>query len=247
MFQQIISELIHIFAAQLSNTINMAKYGTLIWIGLIAIFTALLIIPQTHLTFIEATTSHPYLMGFIKFAILSTMGEFLAARLVYKRWQMIKGVIPKMLIWGVLGVLIVMMFSVYADGVAGAINKGLLWTGGNSGSALNGFLAKLLNAFYISAIMNLTFAPLFMAAHLITDTWIDARFGQKMTIAEAVSVIDWSGFIKFVVGKTIPLFWIPAHTITFLLPDTYKVIFAASLSIVLGLILSFAKMRSARV
>ncbi|GAB1473896.1 hypothetical protein MASR2M69_13370 [Bacteroidota bacterium] len=42
--------------------------------------------------------------------------------------------------------------------------------------------------------------------------------------------------MKFVVGKTIPLFWIPAHTITFLLPDTYKVIFAASLSIVLGLI-----------
>ncbi|MDP3452015.1 MAG: hypothetical protein Q8R90_03580, partial [Bacteroidales bacterium] len=160
---------------------------------------------------------------------------------------------------GVLGVLIVMMFSVYADGISGAINKGLLWTGGNSGSALNGFLAKLLKAFYISAIMNLTFAPVFMAAHRITDTWIDARYSGSekgdaingiasgISFSKAVSVIDWSGFIKFVVGKTIPLFWIPAHTITFLLPDTYKVIFAASLSIVLGLILSFAKMRSARV
>jgi hypothetical protein len=230
-------------------------------------------------------------MGFIKFAILSTMGEFLATRLVSKRWQMVKGMLPKMFIWGVLGVLIVMMFSVYADGISGAINKGLLWTGGNSGSALNGlavgesgstiesgmgtdpgFLAKLLKALYISAIMNLTFAPVFMAAHRITDTWIDARYSGSekgdtdngitsgsekgdavngiasgISFSKAVSVIDWSGFIKFVVGKTIPLFWIPAHTITFLLPDTYKVIFAASLSIVLGLILSFAKMRSARV
>lgn len=241
----------------------MAKYGTAIWIFILAAFAAFLIVPSTHQLFVSATNSHPYIMGFIKFAILSTMGEFLAARIVFKRWQMVKGMLPKMFIWGLLGVLIVIMFSVYADGVSGAINKGLLWTGGLAGGSgmAGGFLAKLLKALYISAIMNLTFAPVFMATHRITDTWIDARFsgknggdnagknyvGQKMTIAGAISVIDWSGFLKFVVGKTIPLFWIPAHTITFLLPDTYKVIFAASLSIVLGLILSFAKMRSASV
>ncbi|NTV18536.1 MAG: Mpv17/PMP22 family protein, partial [Bacteroidales bacterium] len=54
-------------------------------------------------------------------------------------------------------------------------------------------------------------------------------------------------FLKFVVGKTIPLFWIPAHTITFMLPDQYKVLFAASLSIVLGLILSYAKLRNQKI
>ncbi len=226
----------------------MAKYGTVIWVMILAAFAAFLIVPSTHQLFVSATSSHPYIMGFIKFAILSTMGEFLATRLVFKRWQMVPGMLPKMFIWGVLGVLIVMMFSVYADGVSDAINKGLLWTGGVDG----GFPAKLLKALYISAIMNLTFAPAFMAAHRITDTWIDARYsvnekgdpGKGISISQAISVIDWSGFFKFVVGKTIPLFWIPAHTITFLLPDTYKVIFAASLSIVLGLILSFAKMRT---
>lgn len=239
----------------------MAKFGTLIWVTLIAIFAAFLIIPQTHTLFVDTTKAHPYLMGFVKFAILSTMGEFLAARIVSGRWQMVKGMLPKMFIWGVLGVLIVMMFSIYADGVSGAINKGLLWTGGPAG----GFLAKLLKAFYISAIMNLTFAPVFMAAHRITDTWIDARFARQnvagniadkgnsiskgisvskvMSVSKVIVTVDWSGFMKFVVGKTIPLFWIPAHTITFLLPDTYKVIFAASLSIVLGLILSIAKSR----
>ena len=218
----------------------MAKFGTLIWVTLIAIFAAFLIIPQTHTLFVDTTKAHPYLMGFVKFAILSTMGEFLAARIVSGRWQMVKGMLPKMFIWGVLGVLIVMMFSIYADGVSGAINKGLLWTGGPAG----GFMAKLLKAFYISAIMNLTFAPIFMAAHRITDTWIDARFVSKgISVSKVIATVDWGGFMKFVVGKTIPLFWIPAHTITFLLPDTYKVIFAASLSIVLGLILSIAKSR----
>ncbi len=233
----------------------MAKFGTLIWVTLIAIFAAFLIIPQTHTLFVDTTKAHPYLMGFVKFAILSTMGEFLAARIVSGRWQMVKGMLPKMFIWGILGVLIVMMFSIYADGVSGAINKGLLWTGGPAG----GFLAKLLKAFYISAIMNLTFAPVFMASHRITDTWIDARFAREnvarniagksnsiskgISVSNVISTVDWGGFMKFVVGKTIPLFWIPAHTITFLLPDTYKVIFAASLSIVLGLILSLAKSR----
>jgi len=40
--------------------------------------------------------------------------------------------------------------------------------------------------------------------------------------------------------KTIPLFWIPAHTITFLLNPDYQVLFAAFLSIVLGAILAVA-------
>jgi len=41
--------------------------------------------------------------------------------------------------------------------------------------------------------------------------------------------------------KTIPMFWIPAHTITFLLPSEFRVLAAAFLSIALGAILAFAK------
>ncbi|MCX7905011.1 MAG: Mpv17/PMP22 family protein, partial [Caloramator sp.] len=48
-------------------------------------------------------------------------------------------------------------------------------------------------------------------------------------------------FISFVVLKTIPFFWIPAHTITFLLPSEYRVLMASFLSIALGAILSLAK------
>jgi len=61
------------------------------------------------------------------------------------------------------------------------------------------------------------------------------------TLSDVVKRIDWDGFISFVLVKTIPIFWIPAHTITFLLPSEYRVLWAAFLSIALGAILAFAK------
>jgi hypothetical protein len=48
----------------------------------------------------------------------------------------------------------------------------------------------------------------------------------------------------FVFKKTIPLFWYPAHTLTFLLPAEYRILFAALLGIVLGVLLSVASLKS---
>ena len=79
------------------------KYGTILWVGLLAAIAAFLVIKPTHLAFVYATDRFPYLMGFVKFAILSMMGEFLAARIVHKEWVMVKGVLPKMLVWGIWG------------------------------------------------------------------------------------------------------------------------------------------------
>jgi hypothetical protein len=47
--------------------------------------------------------------------------------------------------------------------------------------------------------------------------------------------------------KTIPFFWIPAHTLTFLLPSEYRVLAAAMLSIALGLILTITKKKPSEV
>ncbi len=214
----------------------MKKYGSILWITILIVIIWFMTNNNTNKIFIDLTKSYPYSMGFVKFAILSIMGEFLATRIISKEWRMIKGVIPKMIIWGILGVCIVLMFNLYTNGVIGAINDGLLPSFNNS---------KFAIAIYISTIMNLTFGPVFMAAHRITDTIIDNIFNsKKIKTPQALSKIDWNGFLSFVILKTIPLFWIPAHTITFLMPSEYKVVFAASLSIVLGLILSFAKMRN---
>ena len=44
----------------------------------------------------------------------------------------------------------------------------------------------------------------------------------------------------FLFKKTIPLFWVPAHTITFMLPPEYRVLFAALLGVMLGVFMSLA-------
>ncbi len=216
----------------------MQKRGDFLWLAALLGVTAFLVVPATLQSFVSATAAQPYLMGFAKFALLATMGELLAVRIVTGGWQKLPGLLLKILVWGIIGMLIVLMFQVYTSGVAGAVEKRLLWVG-------SGWLARLLTAFLTSAVMNLTFGPVFMAAHRISDTWIEARAaGRGLSLAAAVDRIDWPGFFRFVVGKTIPFFWIPAHTITFLLPPEYRVMMAAYLSIALGVILAYARRRA---
>ncbi len=213
--------------------------GDFVWILALCGFSSLLIIPTTHQAFVTATQSYPYLMGFLKFAILATMGELLAIRIVSGKWQKTIGMMYKAVIWGVLGMCVVLMFDIYLNGVMSAIKKGLLYVGDNA-------LSKVLTAFYISALMNLSFAPVFMAAHRMTDLYVEMqcnRQQEQITLSAIVNKVDWNGFIQFIVFKTVPFFWIPAHTITFMLPPEYRVLLAAYLSIALGAILSYGRRR----
>ncbi len=208
------------------------RKGDILWISVLGIIIAILLLPLTHDAFVKLTTNHPFIGGFIKFFILATMGELLAIRIASGNWNAPRGLIFRALIWGFLGMVIVLIFGIYASGVSSALQKGLL-PGKNSSIAF---------AFFTSSIMNLTFAPTMMAFHRITDTYIDLKYDNNRTgIKDIVTNIDWNGFISFVILKTIPLFWIPAHTITFLLPPEYRVLVAAFLSIALGAILAFGK------
>ena len=212
----------------------------ILWLAVFAGISILLLIPATHGLFVLATQTRPYLMGFFKFAVFATLGELLAVRIVSGVWRKLPGLGYKIAVWGLIGVLIVLMFRVFQDGVAGAASAGLLPVG-------DGTFSPLLLAFFISLIMNLTFAPVFMAAHRMTDTLIDLRAaGERPTWAEVAAQIDWPGFVTFVVGKTVPFFWIPAHTITFLLPAEYRVLYAAYLSIALGAVLAYARRRESQ-
>ncbi|QOX63818.1 Mpv17/PMP22 family protein [Anoxybacterium hadale] len=67
---------------------------------------------------------------------------------------------------------------------------------------------------------------------------------RKITLSEVLDAADLKGFVTFVVCRTIPAFWIPAHTVTFLLPHEYRVLMAAMLSICLGAILVLCNPRS---
>lgn len=213
------------------------KKGDFIWIlGLVCI-VLFLVIPETNELFVAAIKRHPYIMGFVKFSVLATMGELLASRIISNRWAIPSGLIFRALIWGFLGMTFIIIFEIFSSGVGSALSKGLL-PGGNS---------KIAFAFFTSAIMNLTFAPTMMTFHRITDTYINLKYKHKKfrpDMTEVVDNIDWQGLISFVLIKTIPFFWIPAHTITFLLPGEYRVMAAAFLSIALGAILAFGKKES---
>jgi hypothetical protein len=215
----------------------MVKRGDLIWMTVFLIITSFLVVPNLRTQFIMTTTNHPYLMGFAKFAIMASMGELLSIRIISKKWIVPTGMIYKAIVWGFVGILIVLMFGLFSEGVIGIEKKGLIFS-------TSGFAGKLLQAFSNSVLMNLTFAPVFMAAHRISDTWIDLRAVNKDTsFSMVIDKINWQEFIRFVVCKTIPFLWIPAHTITFMLSAQYRVIMAAYLSIVLGLILAYARRR----
>ena len=59
-------------------------------------------------------------------------------------------------------------------------------------------------------------------------------------MGEIMQNLNWKVQWGFVFKKTIPLFWFPAHTVTFLLPGEMRVLFAALLGVLLGVILSIA-------
>lgn len=57
-------------------------------------------------------------------------------------------------------------------------------------------------------------------------------------MGEILAGLNWRVLWGFVFKKTIPLFWFPAHTVTFLLPGNMRVLFAALLGVVLGVLLA---------
>lgn len=204
---------------------------------ILAAFALVLIVPASREVFKSLSSNHPYIMGFIKFALLATVGEVLALRIKKKAWVLPVYVVARIIIWGLIGVAITFMMKLYTQGVMGMMEQKLLPAPGE------GFGRELLRAFYTAALMNLTFGPVFMAFHKCTDKYLELRAAgeKKPGLRGVIDGIDFYGFISFTVLKTIPFFWIPAHTLTFLLPAEYQVIMAAALSIALGIILSLKK------
>ena len=105
----------------------------------------------------------------------------------------------------------------------------------------------ILNAFFISLFMNLTFAPVMMMTHHLTDTYIASNNGRfplnNFAVLPFLEKVDWQKMWEFVFKKTIPFFWIPAHTITFLMPEQFRTLIAAGLSVALGILLGASSAR----
>ncbi|MEA3450613.1 MAG: Mpv17/PMP22 family protein [Bacteroidota bacterium] len=195
-------------------------------------------------------TQYPLIVAFVKFAVLATLGELLGVRI--KTGKYLKkgfGIFPRMIIWGFLGVFIAIAFTVFASGTIGFSEKIIGYE--NAGAILAGALTfnKIVIAFLISLFLNTMFAPVFMTIHKITDAHIlqyEGRFKSLYTpinVTEIITTMNWRVQWNFIIKKTIPIFWIPAQTINFCFPEEFRVLNAAILSVVLGVILAFANLK----
>ena len=212
---------------------------------MLAIFLPFFLIPAAYAWYNSFNGAHPVIMAFAKFAILSTLGEMLGSRISTGKYTSPTfGAVPRMVIWGLLGMAIYMAMTVFSAGIPAFIAK----MGGETlvaQFATEGISwGKFVVALSISVMMNTFFAPVFMTFHKITDAHIAECGGSVKALITPIPMqrliknINWDVQWGFIFKKTIPLFWYPAHTITFMLPKEYQVLFAALLGVALGVILA---------
>jgi hypothetical protein len=166
--------------------------------------------------YINLVIAHPILTAMAQFAVLGTLGDIIAKCLIARRVFLpfdIKTSLLKMLEWALLAVCIKYAFVGFNGFVDALAAHGMLPE-----------LGKIGRAFSISLTMNLQFGPFLVIAHRLLDNAI-ARKSNWANIDKGMFSLIW--------------FWIPAHTLTFILPKPFQIGLAALWSVVLGLILGF--------
>jgi small-conductance mechanosensitive channel len=235
----------------------MKKTDFLVLLLCVAVFLPFFIFPALLQFYKSSNAAYPYLASFIKFAILATFGECLGLRLRTGKYNKPGfGLMPRALIWGFLGIVIKVAFVIFGEGSPVVLKTlGFDFPGGHPADILRqpGFSwLKLLSALSVGTLMNLLFAPVFMIFHRITDTHILntggtlTGFFTPLPVKKYIHDTDWTAFWDFVIKKTIPLFWIPAQTLNFMLPEGYRILVAAIYSVILGILLSIASIMQLR-
>ncbi len=212
---------------------------------MVLIFLPFIVFPSVYDAYKQFNVDHALIMAFIKFGILSTVGEMLGLRIKTGNYNEPGfGIIPRAVVWGFLGMGISMAMTIFSTGTPAflkSLGVDILSTD---------FFIRLLVAFSISVAMNCIFAPVFMTFHKITDMHILSTggtlkgfFSRPIHMAQSFEQINWNVQWGFVFKKTIPFFWFPAHTITFMLPGEFRVLFAALLGVALGVLLAIAAVK----
>jgi len=166
--------------------------------------------------YIELVKASPILTAMAQFAVLGTFGDILSRWLVERKIFMPFGVRTtglKMLEWAALAICIKYAFVGFNGFVDSLSGHGLLPELGLFG-----------RAFTISTLMNLQFGPFLVIAHRLLDNVIAGR-------------PNWANLDKGLL--TLLWFWIPAHTVTFMLPMDLRIGLAALWSVALGALLGF--------
>ena len=170
--------------------------------------------------YIDIVTAHPILTAMAQFSVLGTLGDMVSKWLVARRLFLPFGprtTALKMLEWALLAICIKYAFVGFNGFVDALAAHGMVPELGRAG-----------RAFALSVLMNLQFGPFLVIAHRLLDNAIDRR-------------INWANLDKGMLSLL--WFWIPAHTVTFILPKPFQIGLAALWSVALGLILGFYNRR----
>ena len=167
-------------------------------------------------SYVELVKEYPIYSAMIQFAVLGTLGD------VFSKWMQ-KGhvfspykwyvVLLKMLEWAIIAITIKYAFVGIQGFVDSLVSHNLLPE-----------LGKFGRAFTVSVAMNLQYGLFLVVFHRFLDNVIAQQKNWK-NIDKGMLSLVW--------------FWIPAHTITFMLDRPYQIGLAAVWSIVLGFILGY--------
>lgn len=166
--------------------------------------------------------SNVMLSAAIQFAVLGTAGELISGFMKAKKltmpftWIQLAGKIAG---WAMLGIIIKYGFAGMKGFTAALLEHNLL---------PSFFAAGIGWAFSVSVFTNILFGPQMMLFHRIEDN---------------VIMREWSFSGIQTAWRTLIWFWIPAHTITFCLPQDYQIGLAAVWSVVLGIIMGISRRR----
>ncbi|MCU0377085.1 MAG: hypothetical protein MUC78_02395 [Bacteroidales bacterium] len=224
----------------------MKKRDLIFIAGFTAVFVPFFISEKLYDFFLWFSGEWAFTASFIKFAILATMGEMLGSRIragIYLPEGF--ALLYRAAVWGFLGMTVKAAFMIFGGGTTlimehlGMENAAAVMAGPVTG-------ARVLLALAISTFLNLFYAPVLMVTHRVSDLHIAAAAGDRKKLFTAPDVtrllasIDWNSMWGIVLKKSIPLFWIPAQTLNFLLPEEFRILVAALYSTVLGVILALA-------
>lgn len=166
--------------------------------------------------YVELVKAYPILSAMVQFAILGTFGDIISKwiikRKVFSPFSFYI-LLWKMFEWALLAISIKYAFVGFNGFIDSLVHYSLL-------PELN----SLGRSFAISTSMNLQFGPFLVIVHRALDNLI-------------LKDKNWDNLDKAMLSLL--WFWIPAHTVTFLLPKPYQIGLAAIWSLALGIILGF--------
>jgi len=167
-------------------------------------------------TYVFYVKAYPIYSAMLQFSILGTFGEIVSKWLINKNFKYPFGLLKtiwKMIVWAILAIGIKYAFKGFTGYLDYLIEHDMLPN-----------LGRIQYAFTKSVMINLQFGLFLVLFHRVLDNVIETRK-------------NWSNLDKGI--YSLLWFWIPAHTLTFYLPELYQIGLAALWSVFLGLMLGF--------